>query len=368
MRVATCLVRPVGVVGNVAATLGTTDALSCSFGGGALSSSLFDDLGWHQFYFELAIRVHPLAVGQPHATIADAVLGDCASIDVERFVEFPQQVVNILANILTLGANNDIVGKVLGEIVGVGKDLGNTNCGGGGIFFVALRRATHLERYVCHFSQTLTLNIRLFKRTFFDNRVKISTAARPMSSVVVVKPGLGVLDRLFSERVVMPTLWAWFARGYTPNMLTTLGNWCGFNCLLLWHYYSATWLAIVCLWARFYFDCADGLFARRYMMTSDFGDWYDHISDWTFGVGFSLVIFAKYSGMAFWLASAIFLASTLLLAAQLAGVEESNKGNWEHNYMLAMTVPWFPFDKKYIQFADGVFYYTVQTLIIGYSV
>ena len=30
---------------------------------------------------------------------------------------------------------------------------------------------------------------------------------------------------------------------------------------------------------RYIFDCIDGFYARKYNMTTVFGDWYDHISD-----------------------------------------------------------------------------------------
>lgn len=46
---------------------------------------------------------------------------------------------------------------------------------------------------------------------------------------------------------------------------------------------------------RLYFDYADGLLARKYKMTSKFGDWYDHIVDVMFAVGlFSVVLLSKY--------------------------------------------------------------------------
>lgn len=186
-------------------------------------------------------------------------------------------------------------------------------------------------------------------------------------SYIVIKPGLGYLDRLYSEKIVVPTLSYWKHGNYTPNWLTTFGNIVGINCLFWWNYYSLHYVAIYCLWVRYYFDCADGLMARQFKMTSDFGDWYDHISDWTFGVGFALTLYAKFKGFAFIWALLAYMFATILFAAQLAGVEEKNKGDWDHNYMLAITIPLFPFNKKYIQFADGVFYYTVQMLLIWYS-
>ena len=35
----------------------------------------------------------------------------------------------------------------------------------------------------------------------------------------------------------------------------------------------------ILIFIGYYFDCADGLLARKYNMTSKFGDYYDHIRD-----------------------------------------------------------------------------------------
>jgi len=64
----------------------------------------------------------------------------------------------------------------------------------------------------------------------------------------------------------------------TPNMITTFGN-------------ILSILGLINLWSRKYFeasiyfgvayilDCVDGYMARKYNMVSKFGDYYDHISD-----------------------------------------------------------------------------------------
>ncbi len=65
---------------------------------------------------------------------------------------------------------------------------------------------------------------------------------------------------------------------FTPNILTTLSLIFGImSAYMIYddHFLIASLLYIV----AYYFDCADGKFARKFNMTSKFGDYYDHISD-----------------------------------------------------------------------------------------
>ena len=46
---------------------------------------------------------------------------------------------------------------------------------------------------------------------------------------------------------------------------------------------------------RWYFDFADGIFARKYKNTTKFGDFYDHIVDILFSIGiFAVIALGKY--------------------------------------------------------------------------
>jgi len=66
--------------------------------------------------------------------------------------------------------------------------------------------------------------------------------------------------------------------GLTPNGLTTISLLLGLAAVvLIWqdHYVIGALLWFV----SYYYDCADGKMARRYKMTSQFGDLYDHVSD-----------------------------------------------------------------------------------------
>ena len=66
--------------------------------------------------------------------------------------------------------------------------------------------------------------------------------------------------------------------GVTPNDLTTLSNITAFITILLLINAKYEWAAFAFL-VSYFFDCFDGFFARKYSMTSKFGDLYDHYSD-----------------------------------------------------------------------------------------
>lgn len=85
------------------------------------------------------------------------------------------------------------------------------------------------------------------------------------------------IDNLIYKLVesVAPTLYEY---GFTPNILTTLGN----VCTLVFLYFMFNYqfpLAAFFFLLSYIFDCLDGYVARSYNMTSNFGDWYDHTSD-----------------------------------------------------------------------------------------
>ena len=73
-----------------------------------------------------------------------------------------------------------------------------------------------------------------------------------------------------------------FKLGFTPNILTTISllcHLCSMYFLVNNKEYYAIY-SVIFFALSYYFDCFDGHFARSYNMTSKFGDYYDHISDW----------------------------------------------------------------------------------------
>jgi phosphatidylglycerophosphate synthase len=66
--------------------------------------------------------------------------------------------------------------------------------------------------------------------------------------------------------------------GFTPNILTTISLVSGLTSVYLVH--KDQYIIGSILWfIAYYYDCADGKMARKFNMTSKFGDFYDHASD-----------------------------------------------------------------------------------------
>ena len=107
-------------------------------------------------------------------------------------------------------------------------------------------------------------------------------------SLQEIKPGTGHLDYLVSKEIVK-TLPFWKNLNVTPNILTTFGLISSVTCLYAL-INRKTFLAIIMLCLRWYFDYADGLMARKYKMVTVIGDYYDHITDIVFTLGFIFVI------------------------------------------------------------------------------
>ena len=112
-------------------------------------------------------------------------------------------------------------------------------------------------------------------------------------SLQEIKPGTGHLDYLASKEIIK-TLPFWKNLNVTPNILTTFGLISSIICLYAL-INRKTFLAIIMLCLRWYFDYADGLMARKYKMVTVIGDYYDHITDIVFTLGlFSVILLSKY--------------------------------------------------------------------------
>ena len=85
---------------------------------------------------------------------------------------------------------------------------------------------------------------------------------------------------------------------FTPNMITTLSLIFGivFNIAFYKNYYI---FAAVSILISYYFDCMDGNYARTYDMQSRFGDFYDHVKDWTIFIIFIFILFTKTTSINF---------------------------------------------------------------------
>lgn len=103
--------------------------------------------------------------------------------------------------------------------------------------------------------------------------------------MATVKKGIGHFDHAYIKTLVLPTVDFWYTVGATPNTLTTLGL---LNSVASIYYYSIDekFKAVITLLFRMYFDYSDGVLARKYKITTSFGDYYDHYTDvlWFLGM------------------------------------------------------------------------------------
>lgn len=81
--------------------------------------------------------------------------------------------------------------------------------------------------------------------------------------------------------------------GHTPNMLTTYSFILGLSAVYFLHKGDIFNFGL-CFLTSYIFDCWDGLMARTYNMTSQFGDLYDHITDISVGLGIAYVAYNKF--------------------------------------------------------------------------
>jgi len=77
---------------------------------------------------------------------------------------------------------------------------------------------------------------------------------------------------------------------FTPNQLTTIKFLIGIlaiKYLLQNNKYNFIYLMIL----SYFFDCLDGFYARKYNLSSDFGAYYDSLSDW---IIYGIIIYIYY--------------------------------------------------------------------------
>ena len=92
----------------------------------------------------------------------------------------------------------------------------------------------------------------------------------------------------FLYKIVDTQLDFYYKLYLTPNSITTISL--IFGILASYYFYKNEYnLAGLLFIIAYYFDCADGKMARKYKMTSKFGDIYDHYSDY-FKFGLLFVI------------------------------------------------------------------------------
>ena len=108
--------------------------------------------------------------------------------------------------------------------------------------------------------------------------------------------------------------------GHTPNVITTYSA--SSQALALWALHRGNVGAFAVLWLLGYFwDVADGNYARAYGMTTRFGDLYDHLTDWLAMGGLAWVVWERYDlrrvpAWFFLAASALFVLNIVHVGCQ----------------------------------------------------
>ena len=157
-----------------------------------------------------------------------------------------------------------------------------------------------------------------------------------MGNQVVIKPGIGHLDQAYSDSIVHPTLQAWNCLGVTPNFLTTLGvvsSMAGMKA----YYDGERTKAVALVLLRMYFDYVDGMYARKYNMTSAGGDVYDHFSDVTFMAVFVFVTWKVYPKSQRLYVLGVLLLSAIALCIHISCVELECGDDCDDGWTLSIT-------------------------------
>lgn len=118
---------------------------------------------------------------------------------------------------------------------------------------------------------------------------------------------------------------------FTPNMITTLSLFMGLLCPYFF-YIKNYILSILFLFGAYILDCADGNYARMYNMITKFGDYYDHIADFTkFVVLFTVIIIDSSISKNIKILFFIIFGILQFMVNMHLGCQEKNYNSMDHN-------------------------------------
>jgi len=121
--------------------------------------------------------------------------------------------------------------------------------------------------------------------------------------------------------------------GFSPNMITTLGNIATiFSVYTLYkQYYLISALFFI---LSYLFDCLDGYVARTYNLVTKFGDYYDHISD---SIKIIIICFMLYRiNPTLFLATLPLIIIMATLMCSYLAYQEKFYGNSKASYTLSL--------------------------------
>jgi phosphatidylglycerophosphate synthase len=184
---------------------------------------------------------------------------------------------------------------------------------------------------------------------------------------IIMKPGLGYFDKPLSE-IILKTLPFWEKVEFTPNKLTTLGLISSFLSIYYIINRNAS-LAILFLILRWYFDYADGLFARKYDQVTLLGEYYDHITDMLYAIFLIYVLFftkypSKTGNLKIKLIISFFIFATLY-AINYSCIEREYYDVHKNNSLVSIYKHLCPVKYNYIfKIFDNSVFYIILIIII----
>ena len=152
--------------------------------------------------------------------------------------------------------------------------------------------------------------------------------------------------------------------GHTPNLLTTYSLVFGLVSIYF-AYQNHIGIFLILFTVSYFFDCADGNFARAYKMTSRFGDIYDHTKDLVVLASLSFVICYKY-GKCITRYNVLFIFVMMLLAGSFMGCQQRFYKQEEtelldHYKALCPNREWISFLRY---FGPGTFVFVLAFLLV----
>ncbi len=123
---------------------------------------------------------------------------------------------------------------------------------------------------------------------------------------------------------------------FTPNKITTLAviSWI-ISAIILYYTHDDNKYILLPFVIFFYLlsyflDCFDGFFARKYDMITNFGDMYDHISDWTKSLVFLVLFYLKMDKKIFGIYIAIIIIAISIMFVQIGCQEKLYNNDNKH--------------------------------------
>jgi len=131
------------------------------------------------------------------------------------------------------------------------------------------------------------------------------------------------IDNFIANNIISKIAPILFKLQMTPNHITILGLIIGL--MSSYFLYVNSIILFITFWCSSYLmDCLDGYYARKYNMTSQFGDYLDHLSDVTKTVCLFYVLHMKYNYFKNYILFALFCIIFFMQLTHI-GCDQKNK-------------------------------------------